>query len=380
MTPFKRGDIRSSFDTAVLLNLLHTTRLSSQEAQQTESGPTIWSLIGNKAGDNAQMRALAQSLGDCHREIPLHYSVWELPVTLSARPSLFGLSARTRSHIKPPWPDLLLTAGRRNEAAALWIAKASRGSTKLVQLGRPWHHPDRFDLVLTTPQYMLAAAEKIFILDLPLNTAAFERNVSSRFDHLPRPHLALLIGGHSGALTLHEPLARELLGHASRLTNTLSGSLLVSTSARTPISTIRLLDNLEAPHHLWRWGEPNNPYQDYLASADALIVTSDSASMFADALATSKPVLIFDLSDSRWWRHLQSYRLKALTHRLAMRLAPRRMRRDLARIHDRMVAAKHAEWLTGDVSELPSTTPFENRDLERAVAAVRRLVHTKPTS
>lgn len=324
------------------------------------------------------MRALAHFLGYHHREIPVRYSAWELPVTLCARPSLLGLSAATRSLIQPPWPDLLLTAGRRNEAAARWIATTSKGSTKLVQLGRPWHHPRHFDLVLTTPQYMVPRADNVISLDLPLNSPIFESADSSRFEHLPRPHLVLLIGGHSGALTLHQALARELLRHANRLSNALSGSLLVSTSARTPASTMRLLEGLQAPHHLWRWGAPSNPYRDYLASADAVIVTSDSVSMLADSLASAKPVLIFDLSDRKWWRHLQSFRLNALTHRLAMRLAPQRMRRDLARIHHRMVAAGHAEWLSEDVEDLPSTTPFENRDLERAVTAVRRLVQAEP--
>ncbi len=324
------------------------------------------------------MRALAQSLGVNALEIPMRYSTWELPITLSSLPSLLGLSTATRRHMAPPWPDVVLTAGRRNEAAALWIAKASQGLTKIVHLGRPWHHPRHFDLVLTTRQYLVPAAENVVTLDLPLSAAAHESKGSSRFDHLPRPQLALLIGGHSGALSLHDTLAKKLIRQASKLARSLSGSLLVSTSARTPTSTRRLLDDLEVPNHLWRWGEPENPYQDYLASADAFLVTSDSASMFADALSTSKPVLIFDLADPAWWRHLESFRLSALLHRLAMRVAPRRMRRDLGRIHNRMVAAKHAEWLSEDIIEFPNTTPFDNRELEKARLAVQRLLDFKP--
>ena len=308
----------------------------------------------------------------------MQYSVWELPITLSAQPSLLGLSAATRLHMRPPWPGLVLTAGRRNEAAALWIAKASQGTTKLVHLGRPWHHPRHFDLVLTTHQYMVPAAKNVVTLDLPLSEATPEPGSSSRFDHLPKPQLALLIGGHSGALTLHDTLAKKLIEQASNLAQALSGSLLVSTSARTPISTSRRLDGLEVPNHLWRWGEPNNPYRDYLASADAFLVTSDSASMFADALSTSKPVLIFDLADPNWWHLSESFRLNALLHRLAMHIAPRRMRRDLRRTHDRMVAAGHAEWFSGEVNQLPNTTPFDNRDLDRARLAVRSLLGAKP--
>lgn len=362
----------------VLLLFLHPSKLSPQKPEVPTASPTAWSLIGHKAGDNAQIRALAQSLGVTNREIPMRYSTWELPTTLSARPSLLGLSTKTRRCLVCPWPDLVLTAGRRNEAAALWIAKSSRGDTKLVHLGRPWHHPRHFDLILTTPQYMVPAAENVITLDLPLGANSCEASKTSAFDHLPRPRLALLIGGHSGALTLHDALAKALIEKAGELAHTLSGSLLISTSARTPPSTIRRLEGIKTPSHVWLWGAPNNPYQDYLASADGFIVTSDSASMFSDALSTSKPVLIFDLVDPKWWRHLASFRPNALLHRLAMRVTPRRMRRDLRRIHERMVSAYHAEWFGDEVTQLPNTTPFENRDLDNARRAVHTLLRSKP--
>ena len=40
-----------------------------------------------------------------------------------------------------------------------------------------------------------------------------------------------------------------------------------------------------------------NPYLGFLALADRIIVTSDSMSMLVEAVATGKPVIIFDLAD-----------------------------------------------------------------------------------
>ena len=333
-----------------------------------------WLLTGHKAGDNTQMRALAQSLGVEIREIPMRYTPWELLVTVSGRASLAGIEREIRPQVSPPWPDLVLTAGRRNEAAALHIGKASHGKAKIVHLGRPWHRPDRFDLVLFSAQYMLTASESSISLQLPLAQAAPGPTRTPAFEQLPKPHIALLIGGNSGAMTLDDRHMTRLLSESCRLADSLSGSLLVSTSARTPAWVDTHLARIEVPHHVWRWGAPDNPYADYLASADALIVTCDSASMLSDALATGKPLLIFDFMDEHWWRHIANYRLNALVHRLAMRLAPRRTRRDIRRMHVSLIEAGHAAWLSQGRTKLPECVPYENTDLQRATAAVRKLL------
>ncbi len=324
------------------------------------------------------MRTLADALGFPAREIRMRYSRWELPVTLAARHSLLGVHETTRHVFKPPWPGLLLTAGRRNEAAALWVARASQGTTRVVHLGRPWHHPKHFDLIISTSQYLVPPADNVITLDLPLSAATTCRGDARRFEHLPRPHIVLLIGGHSGALTLHDAMAKALATQVNALADKLEGSLLASTSARTPACAARHLQGLAARKYLWCWGGPDNPYQDLLASADAVVVTSDSASMFADALTTGKPVLLFNLRDTTWWRHSANYRINALVHRLAMRLAPERLRRDLGRTHEHMVSAGHAVWFGPQITDLPHTRQFVNRDLDRALKAVRALVQPGP--
>jgi len=71
----------------------------------------------------------------------------------------------------------------------------------------------------------------------------------------------------------------------------------VTTSKRTSDAAARALaESLSAPHHLYRWqaGADDNPYPAYLALADRFLVTGDSASLPAEAVATGRPVELFE--------------------------------------------------------------------------------------
>jgi hypothetical protein len=62
----------------------------------------------------------------------------------------------------------------------------------------------------------------------------------------------------------------------------------------------RLLASVEqatrgAPRILWD-GSGDNPYGDFLAHADALVVTADSVNMTGEACATGRPVYVFEPS------------------------------------------------------------------------------------
>jgi hypothetical protein len=69
--------------------------------------------------------------------------------------------------------------------------------------------------------------------------------------------------------------------------------------------------------------------------------------MLGEAAAMGRSLFIFDVGDgdTPWWRLSHSYRYKPLSHRLAMRLAPRRMRRDIGNIQGALIATGGAAWL-----------------------------------
>ena len=108
---------------------------------EPERPSRVWLLLGAKAGDNDQLEAIAAALEELRpvtvaRRV-LRFHRGELLVTLLQTPSLLGLVPSARTGIEPPWPQLVLTAGRRNEPVARWIQRRSGGRTRLVHVGRP---------------------------------------------------------------------------------------------------------------------------------------------------------------------------------------------------------------------------------------------------
>jgi mitochondrial fission protein ELM1 len=361
--------------------------------------PRTWLLMGHKAGDNTQVLALAETLPWGHQIKQLKYRSTELLTNLLLPPSLAGLRRDRSSPLNPPWPDLIITAGRRNEPVARWLRKQSGDRSKLVHIGRPWTAPEAFDLVITTPQYQIPTDANVLLNTLPLHRTTAgsiveaAARLSPRLEHLPRPYLALLVGGDSGPYVFDDRRAACLAGEASTMARSTGGALLVTTSARTPERVVETLESyIDAPSFFYRWkpGASDNPYVGYLGLADRFIVTGESISMLTEACATGRPVHIFDpgchpiplhcnganrvpdLADRRpWWQRRESYRWKPITHRLAQTVGPQRMRRDVAVMHRHLIQTGRAAWLGQPFVEGKETAPLS--DLERAVTRVKAL-------
>jgi mitochondrial fission protein ELM1 len=370
-----------------------------QDRGVQEGARTLWCLLGKKAGDNTQVRALASELGWPREDKQVTARPWELLVHLGPGATLAGIDRSASSPLAPPWPDLVLTAGRRNEAVAQWIRQQSGGRTRLVHLGRPWADPADWDLVVTTPQYFLPRADNIVHNSLPLHRldAAQLRAAGETFRPqlagLPRPWIAVLVGGDSGRFVFTRAKGERLGQLADRLAGAAGGSLLVSDSPRTPQATgDALLEQLSAPRFVYRWGSREvNPYRGLLALADAFVVTGESMSMLGETASTGRPLYVFDPGDGDrpWWTLPHCYRYKPLSHRLAMALGPERMRRDVGNIQRSLVQQGAAEWLEPDMiaaaalrlKGLPDRAGpavgegagRSRRELARAAAAVRRL-------
>jgi len=318
----------------------------------------VWALLGQKPGDNTQVLALAEALGAPLEQKHIHARPWEIVPHLLLGPTLAGIDRHASSPLEPPWPDLVISAGRRNEPVARWIkAKAGR-ALRLVHIGRPWAPPSTYDLIVTTPQYFVPAAPNVLLNPLPLHRISRAEVAKAGADaapglaHLPRPFTTVLIGGDSGPFVLTAEKARRLAQGVNRLVDQAGGSALVTDSRRTPPeATCAFRDTLDVPHECWWWGQSGgrteNPYRAFLGLADRFVVTGESMSMLAEASALEQPLYLFDPGDApgTWLRHAHNLRPKPLSHALAMRLAPVRMRRDVSRIQEALVRAGRARWL-----------------------------------
>ncbi len=326
------------------------------DKQVTANPPLIWLLLGHKAGDNNQVLSLAESLGLPFDSKPMRYRSTELLSNLLLGPNLLGIDSESQRQLTAPWPRMVITAGRRNEPVARWIQRQAPHDVRLVHIGRPWARPDRFDLIVTTPQYQLGDAANVIRLDLPLRrcgSSIGSGEVDSwreRFSQLSKPRIAVLVGGESGKFYLSVKRSTRLGVMAGELARQLGGSLLITTSARSPANAGRIVaDASDVPHflHVWQPHATENPYRAYLEIADGFVVTGDSMSMLAEACETQKPVYIFDMEDDAGsvggiGNALEKLRYKAWTHNLAQRLAPVRMRRDVSLLHEALIESGRA--------------------------------------
>jgi mitochondrial fission protein ELM1 len=290
------------------------TKLGRQTAYSRQGGrcltgtPAVWLLTDAHPGNTTQSVGLAQALGWPYTTKQLRFNA-----LVGLHDALFGafgtsrlgLDRRRSAALTPPWPDVVVATGWRTAHVARWIRRRSRGQTRLVQLGRgSGHVAEYFDAVVSCEYFRLPPHPRRIEIVAPLTQVTPDRLAQAAkrwrgiFENAPRPRIALLVGGASGLYRLDTATARRLGEEVGAFVRAAEGSAFVTTSPRTgPEATETLQSGLGDCWHLHRWqaGQQDNPYLGYLALADVLIVTGDSESMLAEAVATSKPVYIYAL-------------------------------------------------------------------------------------
>ncbi|MCA1779241.1 MAG: mitochondrial fission ELM1 family protein [Xanthomonadaceae bacterium] len=277
--------------------------------------PTGWILGAPGAGDNRQLACLAETLDIEARQFDSFDPVWRVIKDRLAAFRVRQIPADKFERYSPPWPDVILIAGGRSVVDARAIRNASGGHSRIICIGRPWAPLKWLDLVITTPQYRLPAADNVLCVDLPLNLPRVDDPLAiahwrRQFHQLPKPMLGVLLGGDSGSF-------RFTRGCASRLARTINarvaaagGSAVITASPRTPAQAVDTLERaLKVPSQIFRWhaGQPN-PFSAMLKLADALLVTSDSASMLAEACYSGKTTAAFHLHERARARCLRALR------------------------------------------------------------------------
>jgi mitochondrial fission protein ELM1 len=255
--------------------------------------PRIWVLADPRAGTAAQALGIAERLGEPFRRVDLAWgALARLPLPFAC---LAGLTPEARAAFAPPWPALVISAGRRSAPVALWLQQKG---ARLVHCMRPGLGAGRFDLLVIGRHDAPKEAPNI----LPILGAAHrispERLAAARAEFaalaaLPSPRVALLMGGPPRAEGMDAAVAGAITAKVAGF----AGSVLATASRRTGRAAEDAMAAALAghAHKLFRWGDaPPNPYAGFLAWADQVVVTGDSVSMLSEALATTGPVFIAD--------------------------------------------------------------------------------------
>jgi mitochondrial fission protein ELM1 len=271
------------------------------QAEPQRAQYLVWVLQGNREGDNAQARALAERLGAAFVLKRIVWSSFHLLPNVIRRAGLLAVDRQRSDSLAPPWPDAVIAVGRRTAPISVWIKRQSEGRTRLIHLGRPRFPLDWFDLIITTPQYALPDGPNVVKSLLPLTNAVLPpvdgKAWELRFAPLPRPWTGVLVGGSVFPFRFGRAEALTLTEKLKDYWRKTQGSLLISTSPRTGKDVADILAVAVGPHgyvHRWVRGT-ENPHRFILSAADRFIVTEDSASMLAEACRSRKPVEIDEL-------------------------------------------------------------------------------------
>ena len=263
--------------------------------------PSVWLLIDDRAGNQSQCLGVADALGLKCEIRDLEYTAAAALPNFVMGKTFGGLTASSRINLVPPWPDVIIAAGRRCSPVARHIKDNNNGKTFLVQIMYPGDTGlDEFDLVCVPRHDAIADQPNILQITGAPHRVTSNRLASARDDwrqrlgHLPEPRIALIVGGSTKRRKFTEQMARELGRAASKMATKAGGSLMVTTSRRSDDTADALLTEIEAPVDVFKWGdEGDNPYLGYLAMADGVIVTGDSVSMCSEAAATPGPLWIY---------------------------------------------------------------------------------------
>ena len=264
-------------------------------------GDLVWVLADDRPGNASQCLGVAEALGLGFQVKNLTYTAAGALPNVALGASFRGLTAASREGLAPPWPDVVVAAGRRTGPVARQIKRLSGGAAFIAQIMFPGRAGiAEFDLVAVPHHDRVAARPNVMritgaphrVTEKALRDAAAEWR--RRLGGLPRPLIALIVGGSTRRRRFTEAMARQLGGVANALAAAAGGALLVSTSRRTGPAAAALVAEIAVPSHLYRWGDAgDNPYAGYLGLADAVIVTGDSVSMCSEACATPGPVYIY---------------------------------------------------------------------------------------
>lgn len=286
-------------------------------SQSALSGPSIWSVSDGRAGNAAQVRAVAEALqlpeyadqlshfeSKAHRKAPLiltPQAPWTLlPVKYWAKP-MMALPKAQRSEFERPWPNIWIAAGRRSAPYTRLMRKISDGDVFTVQILNPHTPPADYDLLIA-PQHDDIEGENIirtigsptYFAPERIEQAALE--FAELADQQGKSAIVIL-GGDSKAHTFTDAAASRLETQLRALAED-DWTFRITTSRRTPAAIEARMRRMAEDINAKIWANDTdgpNPYVAWLNASDVALVTEDSANMLSDAAWFGLPTHIIRL-------------------------------------------------------------------------------------
>ena len=181
--------------------------MTASNPTSSETPLIIWAVSDGRAGIEAQVVGLANAVA---RKRPARIIVkrvgWKswigrLPWWLNLAPRSF---LTPESDLTPPWPDLWIAAGRATLPLSIRVKGWSKKKTYVVQIQDPRMPTRLFDLVIP-PRHDRLTGENVFPITGSPGRVNADRlagdleHFKAELEPLPRPRVAVIIGGKSKA-------------------------------------------------------------------------------------------------------------------------------------------------------------------------------------
>lgn len=263
------------------------------------SEKTCWTITNKFPGMKSQVIGLAEAIGlstlhkTCKRRWPWGW------LGLSWGNPLMQLTVES-DPLSPPWPDLVISCGRRSASLALAIKKQSGGKTFCVHIQDPLFNRQEFDLIVA-PEHDHLEGTNVISTKGALHKVTLQKlaegakSYGTLFQDLPRPYSTVLLGGATNRYKMPHEAIEDLIQKILLIRDKTQGSVLVTPSFRTPFREALTKALEQEPHIFLAEIEKNNPYFGMLGLADYVFVTDDSVNMVCEACVTGKPVYILPL-------------------------------------------------------------------------------------
>ncbi len=254
-------------------------------AEAASTAP-VWALTTGEAGAAGQAEGLAAAVGRPFevRTVRLRRPWSWLPAHRQA-PGL--LQTGLVESLGPPWPELLITCGRRSASVSIAVRRASAGRCFTVHIQNPRVPLRHFDLVVP-PRHDGIGGSNVLETRVALHRLTPDALASAGEawrERLGDLNVAVLLGGRSRSHRFTPETVKALADGLAGL----EGPVAVTASRRTEPDVVAAL-KARLPD-AWFWdGSGCNPYPGMLALARHIVVTEDSVSMTSEAVSTGRPV------------------------------------------------------------------------------------------
>ena len=237
--------------------------------------PRIWVLADDRTGNVVQCLGVAEALGEPFAVKPVVYSVLARLHNGLRGATTLGLTEDCRKGLVPPWPQLVISAGRRTAPVARWLKRTT--GARLVQIMDPgWPGREDFDLI-GVPRHDRPVRQRNEIATLGschrVGARLLAEELAKWQERLPtgdRPRLMLSVGGTTKDCRFTPAHGRLLAADTLALARSMGATVMVTTSRRTGSRLeTTISEGIPEPRffHAWRDGG-DNPYLAMLAAAE----------------------------------------------------------------------------------------------------------------